>query len=78
MHDHDAKWVNEQLEALPYQMRAKVMERYSEAYKAVISANVGFIGAEGLARREANTRLREYVKKYRAAYGGAVIRPPTI
>lgn len=78
MHDHDRKWVDEQLLLLPNPMRAKILEKYELVYKEIVLANAGKIDAEGLARREANTRLRECVEKYGSAYHGAVISPPKI
>ena len=78
MHDHDKKWVDEQLALLPSPMRAKILDKYEMVYKEIVLANAGKIEAEGLARREANTRLRECVDKYGSAYHGAVISPPKI
>ena len=78
MHDHDRKWVEEQLNMLPNPMRAKILAKYEQVYQNIVLANAGKIEAEGLARREANTRLRECVDKYGRAYHGAVISPPRI
>ena len=77
MHEHDKKWVNEQLLLLPDPMRAKILAKYESAYASVIAQNEGNIAAEGLARREANTRLRECVGKFGSAYNGQTISPPT-
>ena len=76
MHDHDKKWVDEQLLLLPDPMRAKILAKYEAAYASVIAQNKGKIEAEGLARREANTRLRECVTKFGSAYHGSTIAPP--
>jgi hypothetical protein len=76
MHDHDKKWVDEQLLLLPDPMRAKILAKYESAYASVIAQNEGKIDAEGLARRDANTRLRECVAKFGGAYHGQVIAPP--
>jgi len=78
MHDHDKKWIDEQLALLPNPMRAKILDKYEQVYADVCHANQGKIEAEGLARREANTRLRECVDKYGSAYHGEVISPPKI
>ena len=78
MHQHDTKWVQEQLALLPSQMRDKVLEKYEAVYLQVVSDNAGKIAAEGLARREANTRLRECVDKFGLAYGGQTISPPRV
>lgn len=76
MHDHDKKWVDEQLLLLPDPMRAKILQKYEAAYASVIAQNEGKIAAEGLARREANTRLRECVLRFKEAYNGSTIAPP--
>lgn len=78
MHDHDKKWVEEQLLLLPNPMREKVLAKYEKVYADICAENAGKIEAEGLARREANTRLRECVDKYGSAYHGAVKLPPRI
>lgn len=78
MHPHDSKWVQEQLALLPSQMRDKVLEKYEAVYSHVASENAGKIAAEGLARREANTRLRECVDKFGLAYEGQTISPPRV
>ena len=77
-HPHDEKWIAEQLALLPAPMRYKIMDRYSEAYQAVLLQHEGEIAAEGLARRAANTRLRECVDRFGSAYHGAVIAPPSV
>ena len=76
MHPHDEKWVAEQLLLLPDPMRSNVMDKYEAVYASVIAQNEGKIESEGLARREANTRLRECVAKFGGAYHGQVIAPP--
>ena len=78
MHSHDTKWVQEQLALMPSQMRDQVLKKYEAVYSQVVSENAGKIAAEGLARREANTRLRECVDKFGLAYGGQTISPPRV
>ena len=74
-HPHDNKWVEEQLMLLPAPMRAAVARKYSKAYLDTLETNRSQIAAEGLARREANTRLRECVGRFGGAYHGAVVSP---
>lgn len=76
MHDHDKKWVDEQLLLLPDPMRDKILAKYESVYASVVAQNEGKIESEGLARREANTRLRECVAKFGSAYHGLTIAPP--
>ena len=78
MHPHDHKWVQEQLALLPSQMRDQVLKKYEAVYLQVVSDNAGKIAAEGLARREANTRLKECVDKFGLSYGGQTISPPRV
>lgn len=50
-HEHDRKWIQEQLNKLAPLMRAKVSEKYSALYRETEN------------RRECNTRLREFIEK---------------
>lgn len=77
-HPHDTKWISEQLALLPAPMRDKIASKYSTLYESILHENAGKIEAEGLARREANTRLRECVDRYGSAYHGSVVAPPSI
>ena len=62
-HLHDKKWVLEQVRALPYSMHNKAIEGYQAAYKAAHDAEPTDHKKSNAARRAANTRLREFVKK---------------
>lgn len=77
MHDHDVKWVSEQLNLLPASMQSKVREKYEAVYAEVMAKNPG-VRAEGFARREANTRLLECVERFGSAYHGKVMQPPKV
>lgn len=77
-HPHDEKWIAEQLALLPAPMRDNIKAKYSLCYESKMAENAGQIAAEGLARREANTRLRAAVDRFGGAYHGAVIAPPKI
>jgi len=78
MHNHDKAWVAEQLLLLPNPMRDKILAKYETVYEDILGKHKGEIAAEGLARREANTRLRECIDKYGSAYHGSVVTPPKI
>lgn len=77
-HPHDTKWISEQLALLPAPMREKITGKYSALYELTLHENSGKIDAEGLARRLANTRLRECVDRFGSAYHGSVMAPPSI
>ena len=51
-HQHDEKWIKEQLRALPPTLQIKVMEKYSALYRETEN------------RRECNTRLREFIARH--------------
>jgi hypothetical protein len=78
MHPHDEKWVTEQLQLLPHSMRGGVMAKYALVHTEVLARFSGKICAESEARREANTRLREYIAKYTSTYRGNTITPPRV
>ena len=50
-HEHDKKWVIEQLKTLPASLIDETGRKYSQAFEATKN------------RRECNTRLREYIEK---------------
>jgi CRISPR/Cas system endoribonuclease Cas6 (RAMP superfamily) len=63
MHPHDKKWVDEQLAMLPARMRRSALDKYEAVYAETLAKNANSIAAEGMARREANSRLMEYVHR---------------
>jgi len=77
-HPHDEKWIAEQIALLPAPMREKILGKYSHCYESKVAENAGKVASEGIARREANTRLRECVDRFGSAYHGAVSAPPKI
>ena len=60
----DGKWIKEQLAMLAPSLRNKVILRYTEVYNETHTSTRGGHEKDGEARREANTRLREFVEKY--------------
>jgi len=62
-HPHDSKWIIEQLAKLPAHFRAVAIKAYSNVYLEVYNATEKPHQKHGEARREANTRLREYVER---------------
>ena len=77
-HPDDTRWITEQLMQLPSHMRQGVCDKYSAAYRAAYEAQgTAAVFAEGPARREANTRLREFVARVLASLGGVVQAPPS-
>ena len=67
MHDDDRQWVFAQLcRCSDMPERRKVCEAYSRVYSAAHDAEPNEVRKDGMARRAANTRLREYIaKKFR-------------
>lgn len=57
-HPDDKKWVNQQISMLPLQYRQTAIEGYSKTY-----GHPKNLFEEAERRREANTRLREYVER---------------
>ena len=64
MHDHDKKWIDEQIGKLPTRLQQQVRQRYAEVYREAHNAEPVEHKKEGAARRAANTRLREYVTNF--------------
>lgn len=55
-HPHDEKWLKQQLGKLRPANRRIAAEGYDKVYRS-------HLPNESIARRKANTRLREYIKK---------------
>ena len=60
----DGKWIKEQLGKVAYSLRNRVLLRYAEVYREVYAKTPISYQKEGEARREANTRLREFVERH--------------
>lgn len=60
---HDESWIKEQLAQLPPHFRAVAIRAYADVYIKVYAATEKPHQKDGEARREANTRLREYVER---------------
>lgn len=72
----DRDWIHEQLQRLTPSVRAKATVEYAKVYQATFETeSVGF-RQENKARREANTRLRKYVRNHAQAMQGITSRPP--
>ena len=77
----DTKWITEQLEQLQHSLKSRVCGRYNDVYSGVYSNNDNTYlphQVEGVARFEANTRLREFVEKYGNSSLGATLPPPKL
>lgn len=72
----DEKWIIEQMSKLPTRVRAKISAAYSVAYVTAYNDESINHKKENKARREANTRLRVYVKRYTSVMNQAVSKPP--
>lgn len=72
----DEKWLIEQMSKLPKRVRAKISALYSDVYVTAYNNEPINHKKENRARREANTRLREYVKRYTSVMNQAVSEPP--
>lgn len=59
----DAKWIREQLSKLPVAYMRQACDAYSEVYQQSWDDEPSEIRKEHSARFNANTRLREFVKR---------------
>jgi len=75
----DARWIGEQLEQLQHSLRKRVCDRYNEVYSDSYE-NCGALQheREGIARFEANSRLREFVSRYGKGSLGECLPPPKL
>ena len=60
-HPDDEKWIVSQLLKLKPELREKAVKGYEKVFLAAFNNATKNIEREGNARREANTRLRNYV-----------------
>jgi len=74
----DEKWIIEQMSKLPTKVRAKISALYSDVYVTAYNNESINHKKENRARREANTRLREYVKRYTSVISCKVSKPPIV
>lgn len=76
-HPDDTGWIHEQLAQLPSGMRMAACDRYSSVYERVHAQHAPAVFADCRARREANTRLREFVSRALGTLGGHTAAPGT-
>lgn len=62
-HPDDEEWLKEQFKKLPEKHRDAAMHGYDKVFRETYSNEPLERLKEGEARRVANTRLREYIKK---------------
>jgi len=62
-HKLDQQWIRRQLNSLPMTERKRAIEGYKKVFKAAYDAEPVEHKKSNAARRAANTRLREFVKK---------------
>ena len=62
-HEHDKKWIEEQLQKLPPFAVRIAIEGYDNVFTESYDNEPIEYKKENKARRDANTRLREYVEK---------------
>ncbi|PQQ22996.1 hypothetical protein [Photorhabdus hindustanensis] len=71
----DEKWIREMLLQLDPSTRGKITVRYAEVYQAAWDEEPISYRKDNTARRHANIRLREFVRKYAAFSQGYVTTP---
>lgn len=73
----DAVWIYEQLQRLTPSVRPKIALKYAEVYEEAFEAEPVSFKQENAGRKEANTRLRLFVKNFASAAQGYTELPPT-
>lgn len=58
-HIGDKKWIEDKIMTLPFSLRKIAVQKYSAVFKAEFERT----NNEGMARREANSRLRAFVER---------------
>ncbi|WP_387467085.1 hypothetical protein [Photorhabdus sp. RM323S] len=71
----DGKWIQEMLLSLDPATRAKITVKYAEVYQATWDEEPVSYRKDNMARRAANIRLREFVRKYARASQGYTEKP---
>lgn len=74
----DVEFITEQLSKLNYQLKGRVLIKYSTAYTEAYDSEPVDHKKANAARREANIRLRNFVDHYAAASLGVCVQPPTV
>lgn len=72
----DEDFIIGQLERLPYYKREEVSRLYSLAYDEAYAREPISYRKAGKARREANIRLRRYIKRYDVIFMEKTRKPP--
>lgn len=63
VHKHDVRWVNEQLNKLPYEYKQKAREGYERAWQEAYELEPVEHKKSNAARRAANLRLLRFVER---------------
>lgn len=74
----DGEWIQNMLSELGPAARGKIATRYAEVYQIAWDSEPVSFKQENKARHEANTRLREFVRKYSAASSGLTAKPKLV
>lgn len=74
----EREWIAEQLAKLPIGKRQTIADQYSDVYQAAFDAEPVSYRQENAGRVAANTRLREYVKRYTSLRTGETSSPPLV
>lgn len=77
-HELDVEFIQEQINMLEFNLRARVCDKYTEVFDETYENTPICYQKSNRARREANIRLRNFVSKYAKASLGETIRPPTV
>ena len=62
-HTDDAQYIDGKWSMVGIEERGKLCSAYAKCYRDTYSAEPSEVRKDGKARREANTRLREYINK---------------
>ena len=62
-HPDDAQYIDGKLSMVGIEERGKLCPAYAKCYRDAYAAEPNEVRKDGKARREANTRLREYINK---------------
>ena len=62
-HHDDAQYIDGKLSMIGIEERGKLCYAYAKCYRDAYAAEPNEVRKDGKARREANTRLREYINR---------------
>ena len=62
-HPDDAQYIDGKLSMIGIEERGKLCSAYAKCYRDTYASEPNEVRKDGKARREANTRLREYINK---------------